>query len=326
VPGKEIIMPGYTHLQKAQPVLLAHHLMAYQWMLARDHKRFMVAYQAADASPLGSAALAGTTYPLDRVATATELGLSYVIPNSLDAVSDRDFVCDALYATTLTMVHLSRLCEEIILWSSDEFGFIRLDDAYSTGSSIMPQKKNPDFAELTRGKTGRVIGHLVALLVTLKALPLAYNKDLQEDKEGSFDAFDTLEACLEAVEGMIKTMQVHGEAMAKRAEGGFMAATDLADYLVARGLTFRKAHEIVGRLVLDCEASGKTLQDLSISDLQKIDTHFDDDVCKVLDIPSLVARRTTYGGTAPACVIKQIALAKDGLAADEAMHGGAWLL
>ncbi|MCL1890905.1 MAG: argininosuccinate lyase [Coriobacteriia bacterium] len=315
-PGKETIMPGYTHLQKAQPVLFAHHLMAYQWMFARDCKRFMAAAEAADVLVLGSAALAGTTYALDRDAVATALGFASVSPNSLDAVSDRDFICDAVYASTLAMVHLSRLCEELILWSSDEFGFITLDDAYATGSSIMPQKKNPDFAELTRGKTGRVIGDLVGLLTTLKGLPLAYNKDLQEDKEGAFDAFDTLAVCLEAVCGMIDTMQVNAEAMAAGAQGGFMAATDLADYLVGKGVAFREAHEIVGRVVLSCEQAGRCLQDLSSAELAKIDEHFGDDALEVIDIRTVVAQRTTVGGTAPKRVAEQIAQAKKLLSAD----------
>ena len=315
--GDEIIMPGYTHLQKAQPVLFAHHLMAWQWMLARDFKRFMAAYEAADVLPLGSAALAGTTYPIDECKVSQTLGFASLCQNSLDAVSDRDFLCDAVYAATMTMTHLSRICEEIILWSTEEFGFIRLDDAYSTGSSIMPQKKNPDFAELTRGKTGRVIGDLVTLLVVLKALPLAYNKDLQEDKENALDAFDTLEMCLDAVTGIIDTMQVNKEAMRKGAQGGFMAATDLADHLVSQGVSFREAHEVIGRIVLHCETTGCTLQDLLLNELQAFDARFGKDACEALDINAVVARRATYGGTAVSSVVRQIQRAEALLQADK---------
>ena len=231
----DVILPGCTHLQHAQPVLLSHHLLAYTWMLARDFERLVAARRAADASPLGAAALAGTTYPLDRQMTAADLGFSRVIPNSLDAVSDRDFLLDLSYACSVSCMHLSRLCEEIVLWSSSEFGFIELSDSFSTGSSIMPQKKNPDFAELIRGKTGRVVGDLVALLVTCKALPLAYNKDLQEDKEGAIDAARTLEDCLVCTAGMVETMRVVPEAMRAQAKKGYLAATDVADYLAKKG-------------------------------------------------------------------------------------------
>ena len=249
-------MPGYTHLQKAQPVLFSHHMLAYVWMLARDSGRLRHAYEAADVSPLGSAALAGTTFPIDRRSVADELGFADVTPNSLDAVSDRDFLLDLVYACAVAMMHLSRLCEELILWSSDEFGFVTMDDAYSTGSSIMPQKKNPDVAELVRGKTGRVFGDLVGLLTVMKGLPLAYNKDMQEDKEGVFDAASTLADCLRAVSGMVATMRVNEDRMRAGAEGGFMAATDLADHLAAAGVPFREAHEIVGRLVLSARSRG----------------------------------------------------------------------
>ena len=226
-----VVMPGYTHLQHAQPVLFSHHLLAYFWMFTRDFKRLHDAFQAADANPLGAAALAGTTYPLDRHRTTELLGFDHAIPNSLDAVSDRDYLLDLLYACSVSMTHLSRLCEEIVIWSTTEFGFITLSDAYSTGSSIMPQKKNPDFAELTRGKTGRVVGDLVALLVTLKSLPLAYNKDLQECKEGPIDAAHTLRDAMICMEGMIDTWTVHADVMLKEASLGFTAATDVADYL-----------------------------------------------------------------------------------------------
>ena len=312
-----VIMPGYTHLQKAQPVLFSHHLLAYSWMLARDFKRMIAARDAADASPLGSAALAGTSYPLDRQQTAAELGFATVIPNSMDAVSDRDFLLDLTYACSTTMIHLSRLSEELILWSTEEFGFITLDDTYSTGSSIMPQKKNPDFAELVRGKTGRVIGDLVGLLTVLKGLPLAYNKDLQEDKEGVFDAIDTLSASLGAITGMLATLRVNNATMLEAAQGGFMAATDLADFLVGKDIPFREAHEIVGRIVLHAEKSGRRLQSFSLLELQEFSSAFDDDALAVIDIAAVVERRTTEGGTSPASVIVQITQARQLLEADK---------
>jgi argininosuccinate lyase len=318
-----VLLPGYTHLQKAQPLLFAHHLLAWYWMLSRDFGRFKTAHLAADASPLGAAALAGTSYPLDRRVTATELGFSRPIPNSIDAVSDRDFLLDALYAATTTMIHLSRMAEELILWSSDEFGFITLSDSFSTGSSIMPQKKNPDFAELVRGKTGRVVGDLVGLLTVLKGLPLAYNKDLQEDKEGVFDALDTLELALEASEGMVATMRVNAEAMEASAEGGYMAATDLADFLVVRGRPFREAHEVVGKLVLLVEKTGRTLSQLTLGELGEAASEFADLPPSALDIRSVVARRTTEGGTAPERVADQLVLAKEQLQADEEALAGA---
>lgn len=313
----DVIMPGYTHLQRAQPVLFAHHMLAYSWMLARDAVRVRHAYDAADVLPLGSAALAGTTFPIDRDMVAAELGFSAVSANSLDAVSDRDFLVDLTYACTLGMVHLSRLAEELILWSTGEFGFITLDDAWSTGSSIMPQKKNPDFAELVRGKTGRAVGDLTSLLVTLKGLPLAYNKDMQEDKEPAFDAIDTYADCLCAVAGMLATMRVNVDRMREGALGGFMAATDLADYLAAHGVPFREAHEIVGKLVLTCEREGRTLQNLTLADLQTASAVFAEDALSAVDIGAVVARRDTAGGTAPARVAVQLASAREILAADE---------
>jgi argininosuccinate lyase len=316
-----VIMPGYTHLQKAQPVLFAHHMLAYQWMLARDFRRMLAARDAADASPLGAAALAGTGHPLDRQQTAAELGFASVIPNSLDAVSDRDFLCDLVYACTVAMVHLSRLCEELVLWSSDEFGFITLSDALSTGSSIMPQKKNPDFAELVRGKTGRVVGDLVGLLTVLKGLPLAYNKDLQEDKEGAFDAIDTLALSLVAVEGMLATMTVNAGAMRAGAQGGFMAATDLADFLAERGVPFRDAHEVVGRLVLAAEKSGRSLEELTLDELREASPAFDEAALEALKIENVVARRTSEGGTAPLRVAEQLASAERALQTDSKLLG-----
>ena len=313
-----VVMPGYTHLQKAQPVLVSHHLLAYLWMLSRDVTRLRHAYESADVLPLGSAALAGTTFPVDRHYVAERLGFSEVSPNSLDAVSDRDFLVDLTYACTLAMVHLSRLCEELVLWSTEEFGFVTLDDAYATGSSIMPQKKNPDFAELVRGKTGRVAGDLLGLLMTLKSLPLAYNKDLQEDKEALFDAVDTLADCLRVVDGMVSTMRINEGRTSLGALGGFMAATDLADYLAARGVPFRTAHEIVGRLVLLCEKEGRTLQDLTLDDLRAASDRFGEDALSVVVIDEVVARRSSEGGTGPGAVRAQMALAREVLAADAA--------
>ena len=318
----DVVMPGYTHLQHAQPVLFSHHMLAYVWMLVRDFERLAAARRAADANPLGSAALAGTTYPLDRHLTAAELGFSRVVPNSLDAVSDRDFLLDLSYACSVSCMHLSRLCEEIVLWSSSEFGFIELSDAFSTGSSIMPQKKNPDFAELIRGKTGRVVGDLVALLVTMKALPLAYNKDLQEDKEGAIDAAKTLEDCLVCAAGMIETMRVVPEAMTAQAKKGYLAATDVADYLAKKGMPFRRAHEVVGHLVLVCEQRGCDLDDLTLADFKAESDLFEEDITASLDLESIVAARTTEGGTGHAAVRAQLALAKDALAADEAVLAG----
>lgn len=312
-----VILPGYTHMQHAQPVLLSHHFMAYFWMFSRDFKRLSAALDAADMNPLGSAALAGTTYPLDRMATTKELGFAAAIPNSLDAVSDRDFLLDLNYACSVSMIHLSRLCEEIILWSTSEFGFITLSDSYSTGSSIMPQKKNPDFAELIRGKSGRVVGDLVALLVTMKSLPLAYNKDLQEDKEGAMDAAKTLYDCMICMKGMIATMSINQDAMDEQAKKGYLAATDVADYLAKKGMPFRKAHEVVGHLVLLCDKRGCDLSDLSLDDFRAESELFEQDITEALDLESIVAARTTFGGTGHSAVKKQMEQAKDVLNADK---------
>ena len=314
-----VVMPGYTHMQKAQPVLFSHHMLAYYWMFARDFTRMKAAYDSADVLPLGSAALAGTTYPLDRDFVAEQLGFATVSANSMDAVSDRDFLLDLAYACSVAMMHLSRLCEELIYWSSNEFGFITMSDAYSTGSSIMPQKKNPDFAELIRGKTGRVYGDLMGLLTTMKGLPLAYNKDMQEDKEGVFDAVDTLADSLVVARGMIETLRVNADVMRAGAHGGFMAATDLADYLVTKGVPFREAHAIIGHLVLECEKAGKTLQELSADDLAAIDEHFDADAVKAADIDEVVRKRTTAGGTGHDAVKVQLEQAAARLEADAAM-------
>ena len=311
-----LVMPGYTHLQRAQPILLSHHLLAYFWMFSRDATRFRHAYESADVMPLGSAALAGTTFPVDRRFVADRLGFAEVSANSMDSVSDRDFLLDLTYACTVTMIHLSRLCEELILWSSEEFGFVTMDDTYSTGSSIMPQKKNPDFAELARGKTGRVVGDLVGLLTVLKGLPLAYNKDMQEDKEGAFDAIDTALDCLVVVDGMLSTMAVDADRMRAAAHGGFMAATDLADYLVGTGMPFRDAHEIVGRLVLALEREGRTLQELTAGEFAAVDPAFGVDAPAAVDIDAAVARRVSEGGTGGEAVETQIVQCQDVLAAD----------
>lgn len=312
-----VVMPGYTHLQKAQPVLLSHHLLAYTQMLSRDFERFVAAYKSADVSPLGCAALAGTTYPLDRTMTANQLGFSQVSTNSLDSVSDRDFLLDAVYACSACQMHLSRLSEELILWATDEFGFITLDDGYSTGSSIMPQKKNPDFAELIRGKSGRVFGDLMGLLTMLKGLPLAYNKDMQEDKEGVFDALDTVEDCLTAMAGMISTVRFNEDRMRFGAVGGFTAATDVADYLVGTGMPFRQAHEVVGELVLACEKQGLRLQDLTQADFVKVNPAFGEGIVEAVDIDRVVSRRNTVGGTAPTQVEAQLKITLEILDADE---------
>ena len=313
----DVILPGYTHMQHAQPVFLSHHLLAYVWMLSRDFKRLAAAREAADVNPLGSAALAGTTYPLDRRMTADELGFSSVTANSLDAVSDRDFLLDLSYACSVSCVHLSRLAEEIVLWSTAEFGFITLSDAFSTGSSIMPQKKNPDFAELIRGKTGRVVGDLVALLVTLKALPLAYNKDLQEDKEGAIDAARTLEDCYTCMTGMVSTMTVNEQAMEQQVGKGYLAATDIADYLVKKGLPFRRAHEVVGHLVLLCEQRGGCrFEDLSLYDFKNECDLFEPDIVDQLDMRFIADARLTEGGTGRSAVRDQLKLVEAALVED----------
>lgn len=314
--NRDVFLPGYTHLQHAQPVLLSHHFLAYYWMFTRDFNRLRQAFDAANMNPLGSAALAGTTYPLDRDATTEALGFAAPIPNSLDAVSDRDFLLDLDYAASVSMIHLSRLSEEIILWSTSEFGFITLSDAYSTGSSIMPQKKNPDFAELIRGKSGRVVGDLVALLVTMKSLPLAYNKDLQEDKEGVIDAAKTLYDCLVCMEGMIATMKINQDAMVEQAQKGYLAATDVADYLAKKGMPFRKAHEVVGHLVLLCDKRGCNLDDLSLADFKAESDLFEEDITSALDLESIVSARDTFGGTGHKAAAAQMQLAEDAYAQD----------
>jgi argininosuccinate lyase len=296
--NKDVVMPGYTHLQRAQPVLFAHHILAYFEMLQRDVGRFRDCLKRADVMPLGSGALAGVPYAIDREFLAQELGFARVSENSMDAVSDRDFIIEYQAAASLAMMHISRLAEEIILWSSVEFGFVRLAAAYTTGSSIMPQKRNPDVAELARGKTGRVYGNLLAILTTMKALPLTYNRDLQEDKEGFFDTVNTLISTLEVLTGMIATMQIRGDRTKEAAEGGYILATDLADYLVRKGVPFRQAHEIVGKLVQYAMEKGKGFKELSLDEYQRFSPLFAQDVYSVTVESSLEARNAR-GGTAP---------------------------
>ncbi len=294
----DTIMPGYTHMQKAQPITLAHHLMAYYEMLRRDCDRLSDCRRRINVMPLGSGALAGTTYPLDREFVAEKLGFYSVTVNSLDGVSDRDFVCELAFDLSMIMTHLSRLSEEIILWSSHEFSFIELDDAYSTGSSIMPQKKNPDVAELVRGKTGRVYGSLMGLLTMMKGLPLAYNKDMQEDKEQIFDAIDTVKMCLPVFSKMLLTMKVKRENMLRGAKGGFTNATDVADYLVKHGLPFRDAHAVVGRMVAYCIENNKVIDDLSMSEFKEFSNLIEDDIYKEISLETCVNQRKLIGGPA----------------------------
>lgn len=308
--NKEVIMPGYTHLQPAQPVLLAHHLLAYFEMLQRDIDRFHDCLKRTDIMPLGSGAIAGVAYNIDRNFLARELGFSRVSQNSMDAVSDRDFVVEYEAAASLCMMHLSRLAEEIILWSSAEFDFIELDEAYATGSSIMPQKKNPDVAELVRGKTGRVYGKLMALLTTMKGLPLAYNRDMQEDKEGFFDTVDTLLSTLEVFTGMVKTLRIKAEKTGQSARRGYILATDLADYLVKKGEAFRSAHYIVGRLVSYAQRKGKSLSEIKLSTYKSFSPLFDDDVYSIT-VESSIAARDIVGGTALKQVERALATAKE---------------
>jgi argininosuccinate lyase len=301
----KVIIPGYTHLQVAQPVLLAHHLLAYFEMLQRDEERFKDCLKRADVMPLGSGALAGVAYDIDREFVAKELGFSAITRNSLDAVSDRDFVLEYEAAASICMMHLSRLAEELVIWSSAEFGFIEIDDAYATGSSIMPQKKNPDTAELARGKTGRVYGNLMALLTVMKGLPLAYDKDLQEDKEGFFDTVDTLQMTLSVFTGMISTLKINAETTKKAAGRGYILATDLADYLVQKGETFRKAHEIVGKLVNYAADKGKSFDALDLSEYKKFSPKFAADI-RQITVESSLAARNVPGGTAPEQVKKAL--------------------
>ncbi|OBW51850.1 argininosuccinate lyase [Bacillus safensis] len=301
----ETIFPGYTHLQRAQPISFAHHMLAYFWMLERDKARFQDSLKRINVSPLGCGALAGTTFPIDREYTAEQLGFDHIYENSLDGVSDRDFILEFLSNSSLVMMHLSRFCEEIILWCSQEFKFIELDDTYATGSSMMPQKKNPDMAELIRGKTGRVYGNLMGLLTIMKGLPLTYNKDLQEDKEGMFDTVKTIAGSLQIFTGMIQTMTVNEDVMKKATKEDFSNATEVADYLAKKGMPFREAHEIVGKLVYTCIQKGIYLSDLSFETFTEASELFEQDIYTVLDPYVAVEKRTSAGGTG----FKQIQLA-----------------
>ena len=304
------IMPGYTHMQKAQPITFAHHLLAYAEMFKRDISRIFDCYKRLDEMPLGSGALATSTYNLDRFMVASELDFSKVTVNSLDSVSDRDYAIETLSILSMIMMHLSRFSEEIILWATNEFNFIELSDEYSTGSSIMPQKKNPDVAELVRGKTGRVYGDLITLLTVMKGLPLAYNKDMQEDKESLFDALDTTFLSLKTFNGMLTTLKVNKENMKKGASLGFTNATDVADYLVKKGLPFRSAHEIVGAIVLYSIKENKSIDDLSLSELKEFSNIFEEDIYNAINLVSCVEERKVFGGPSPSSVNKQLDILK----------------
>jgi argininosuccinate lyase len=306
---KEIktIMPGYTHLQKAQPVLLSHHLLAYWEMIDRDEARLLDCQKRVNILPLGAAALAGTNLPIDRKQVADLLNFPAISENSMDTVSDRDFIAEFIFATCLIMMHLSRFCEDLILWSSSEFGFVEISDSFTTGSSIMPQKKNPDVAELVRGKTGRVYGHLVSLLTVLKGLPMTYNRDLQEDKEPLFDTVDTVKGCVKTLASMIRHLQFNRLRMREEAAKGFSTATDLAEYLVMKGVPFRESHGIVGRLVAYSIRSGKALHDLTLSEYRKFYQGFDEDIFACLKIENAVNAKNSLGGTAEKNVRKRLA-------------------
>ena len=312
----ETYMPGFTHLQKAQPVTLAHHIGAYFEMFKRDRLRMKDIYHRMNYCPLGAGALAGTTYPLDRHYTASLLGFEGPTLNSMDSVSDRDYVIEFLSALSTIMMHLSRFCEEIIIWNSNEYRFVEIDDAYSTGSSIMPQKKNPDIAELVRGKTGRVYGALISILTTMKGIPLAYNKDMQEDKELTFDAIDTVKGCLALFEGMMKTMKFNKPVMEKSAMMGFTNATDAADYLVVKGVPFRDAHSIIGKLVLYCIDKNCSIDDLTIEELKSISPVFEEDVFDAISLKTCVEKRLTVGAPGPDAMQKVIQIEKEYLAND----------
>jgi argininosuccinate lyase len=307
----DVVMPGYTHLQRAQPVLLSHHMLAYYDMLKRDKERFRESQKRANILPLGSAALGGTTFNLDREMVARELAFDSVSENSMDAVSDRDFVLEFLFASSLLMMHLSRLSEELILWSTREFHFVTLPDAFCTGSSIMPQKKNPDLPELTRGKTGRVYGNLMSLLTTMKGLPLTYNKDMQEDKESLFDTVDTVEPCLVVMTRLLKDISFNAGAMKRAVDEGYLVATDLADYLVAKGVTFRQAHEIVGKMVLFALDQKKELRDLTLQEMKGFSRQVDEDVYEWLDPAASIQRRNLPGGTGTEAVKERLKKARE---------------
>lgn len=304
--NQDTVMPGYTHLQRAQPVTFAYHILAYYQMFKRDKERFEDCFKRTDYLPLGSGALAGTTYTTDRNYLAKELAFSNICPNAMDAVSDRDFALEFLSCCSITMMHLSRFCEELIIWSSTEFSFIEMDDAFSTGSSIMPQKKNPDMAELIRGKTGRVYGDLFTLLTIMKGLPLAYNKDMQEDKLPIFDASETIKDSLNIFTLMIKTMKINKTVMEKAAKSGFMNATDAADYLVSKGLAFRDCHEIIGKIVLHCVNEGKAIEDLNINELKEFSSAFESDIYDKINIRACISAKKSEGSTSFESVKSQL--------------------
>ena len=314
--NSDVVMPGYTHAQRAQPVLFAHHMLAYFEMFGRDIERFRQAYQRTDVMPLGSGALAGLPYPLDRELVARELGFSRISTNSMDAVSDRDFLLDYQSASAICMMHLSRMGEEFVYWSSDEFGFIGLSDEYTTGSSIMPQKRNPDFAEIARGKTGRVYGHLIGLLTTLKGLPLTYNRDMQEDKEGFFDTHDTILDTLNAFAGMVSGMRLNTDRMREAAQGSYVLATDIADYLAAKGMPFREAHGVVGRLSDLAVEQGKAFSEIPIQKYKEFSELFESDVLEI-SVDSSIAARDVPGGTSFSRVKGALADARAALEAEK---------
>lgn len=306
----DLVMPGYTHLQRAQPILLAHHLLAYFEMLDRDRERFADSFKRVNVLPLGSGALAGVGFPIDRDYVAELLGFSAISANSIDAVSDRDFILEFLAASSILMMHLSRLSEELTLWASAEFGFIELPDAFTTGSSMMPQKKNPDVAELCRGKTGRVYGALVALLTLLKGLPLSYNRDLQEDKEPLFDTVDTVKATLRVFQEMLRAVRFHGDRMREAALAGFLNATDVADYLVGKGMPFRQAHEVTGKLVQECLKQKKRIEELSLEELRRFSPLFGEDIYRFITLEACLERRQSFGGTAKGRVVEALRAAR----------------
>jgi len=307
----DVVIPGYTHLQRAQPVLLSHHLLAYFWMLKRDRERLAGTKQRADLMPLGAGALAGTGFAIDREQVAKKLGFGGLYENSMDAVSDRDFIVEFLAFAAALMMHLSRLCEELVLWSSAEFGFIEIDEAFTTGSSMMPQKKNPDVAELIRGKTGRVYGSLVSILTILKSLPLAYNKDMQEDKEGLFDTMDTLKSSLPILAEMLLKMEVNRSRLAEAVDDDYLCATDLADYLVRKGEPFREAHRLVGEMIGFCRSEDMRLKEMSPEERGRFHPALAEEISAMLDPEQVVAVRSSRGGTSPGAVKYQIGLARD---------------
>lgn len=309
----DVIMPGYTHLQRAQPILFSHHILAYFWMLERDKARFSDSLKRIDMSPLGAGAISGTTFNIDRFQTKDELGFENIYHNSMDAVSDRDYIVETLSNISLTMVHLSRLSEELIFWTTDEANFVTLSDAFTTGSSMMPQKKNPDMAELIRGKTGRTTGHLMSMLMLLKGLPLTYNKDMQEDKEGLFDSLTTVKGALKIMNGMLETLSINEAVLEETVTEDFSNATELADYLVAKGIPFRDSHEIVGKVVLSCINDGIYLKDMTLEDFKAASDVIEEDIFEILSPKVVVNRRVSYGSTGTDSVKQQLEVAREHL-------------